>query len=194
MTGWGFKQVYNLKGGIAGWKGHSAAGPSEMGMLLLNGSETPQEVIFLAYGLEEGLRKFYSDSSKLAIDSAVVAILTKLTQVEVKHKQSLFDLFVSIDPTPLDTDTFQQKITSEFMEGGLEPDKLIEYGKQEFKTAAAVLDFAMMLEAQAMDLYMRYAENSENPEVKNIFFKMANEEKAHLKSLGDVFVERTEVK
>jgi rubrerythrin len=165
-----------------------------MGMLLLKGSETPQEVIFLAYGLEEGLRKFYSESSKLAIDATVVAILTKLAQVEVKHKQRLFDLFLSIDPTPLDSDSFEQKITSEFMEGGFEPDKLIEYGKQEFKTEAAVLDFAMMLEAQAMDLYMRYAENSENLEVKNIFFKMANEEKAHLKSLGDVFVESREFK
>jgi rubrerythrin len=44
----------------------------------------------------------------------------------------------------------------------------------------------MMLEAQAMDLYMRYAEKSEDSEVKKVLFKMANEEKAHLKSLGDL--------
>ncbi len=186
LTGRGFKQVFNLKGGIAGWKGHAAAGPGEMGMMLLKGNETPREIIFLAYGLEEGLRKFYSSSSKLAIDSAVVAILTKLAEIEVKHKQRLFDLYLTIDPTPLNTETFEKKITSVFMEGGFEPDKLLEQSMQEFKTAADVLDFAMMLEAQAMDLYMRYAEKSEDPEVKNIFFKMANEEKAHLKSLGDL--------
>jgi rubrerythrin len=33
---------------------------------------------------------------------------------------------------------------------------------------------------------MRYAEKSEDSEVKKVFFKMANEEKAHLKSLGDL--------
>jgi rubrerythrin len=33
---------------------------------------------------------------------------------------------------------------------------------------------------------MRYAQRSEDPAVKNLFFDMANEEKAHLKSLGDL--------
>jgi rubrerythrin len=44
----------------------------------------------------------------------------------------------------------------------------------------------MMLEAQAMDLYMRYADKCEDQKVKPILFKMADEEKAHLKSLGDL--------
>jgi rubrerythrin len=55
-----------------------------------------------------------------------------------------------------------------------------------FKTAAVVIDFAMMLEAQSMDLYMRYAEKNEDSEVKEILFNLAQEEKAHLKSLGDL--------
>ena len=186
LTGIGFKQVYNLKGGIAAWQGHAAAGPSEMGMMLLKGNETLREVICLAYGLEEGLRKFYSMSIKLAIGPAVVGALTRLVKIELKHKQRLFDLFLSIEPTPLDIDAFEKRITSEFMEGGFDPDKFLEQSMPALNTAAGVLDFAMMLEAQAMDLYMRYAEKSENPEAKNIFYQMANEEKAHLKSLGDI--------
>jgi sulfur-carrier protein adenylyltransferase/sulfurtransferase len=186
LTGRGFKQVYNLKGGIAAWQGHAAAGPSEMGMVLLEGNETPREVICLAYGLEERLRKFYSTSSKLAIDPEVVGILTKLAEIEAKHKQRLFDLYLTIDPTPLNVEAFDSRITSELMEGGFDPDKLLEQSMPAFKTAAGVLDFAMTLEAQAMDLYMRYAEKSDDPEVKNVFYKMANEEKAHLKSLGDL--------
>ena len=50
----------------------------------------------------------------------------------------------------------------------------------------------MTLEAQAMDLYMRYAQRSEDPEVKNLLFDMANEEKAHLKSLGDLLDKRVD--
>ena len=155
-----------------------------MGMMLLKGNETPREVISLAYGLEEGLRKFYSTSTKLAIGPEVVDILTKFSEIEVKHKQRLFDLYLTIDPTPLNMATFENRITSELMEGGFDADKLLEQNIPAMKTASSVLDFAMMLEAQAMDLYMRYADKSEDPEVKNILFKMANEEKAHLKSLG----------
>ena len=44
----------------------------------------------------------------------------------------------------------------------------------------------MMLEAQGMDLYMRCAEKSENPKVQEILFEMAGDEKAHLKSLGNL--------
>ena len=186
LTSRGFEQVYNLKGGIAAWQGHAAAGPSEMGMILLKGNETPREVICLAYGLEEGLRKFYSMSIKLAIGTAVVGVLTKLAKIEVKHKQRLFDLYLTIEPVPLGVDAFEKRITSEFMEGGFDPDKFLEQSMPALKTAAEVLDFAMMLEAQAMDLYMRYAEKSEDPEVKNILYQMANEEKAHLKSLGHI--------
>jgi sulfur-carrier protein adenylyltransferase/sulfurtransferase len=186
LTGKGFKQVFNLKGGIAAWQGHSAAGPSEMGMMLLKGNETPQEIIYLAYGLEEGLRKFYSRSSNLAIDSAVVGVLAKLAEIEVKHKQRLFDLYLTIDANPLNVEAFENNVSSVFMEGGFDPDSLMEQSLSEFKTTASVLDFAMMLEAQAMDLYMRYAEKSKDPEAKNIFYKMADEEKAHLKSLGSI--------
>ena len=157
-----------------------------MGMMLLQGNETPREVICLAYGLEEGLRKFYSMSSKLAIDPEVIAMLTKLAEIEINHKQRLKDLYLRFDPTALNGEAFENRITSELIEGGFDPDKLLKQSMPTFKTAAAVLDFAMMLEAQAMDLYMRYAEKSENPEVKKILFNMGNEEKAHLKSLGDL--------
>ena len=178
--------MYNLKGGIAAWQGHAAAGPAEMGMVLLKGNETPREVICLAYGLEEGLRKFYSMSVELAIDPKVVSILTKLAEIEVKHKQRLFDIYLTIDPTAWNVEAFENSIISELVEGGFDSDKLLEQSMPTFKTAARVLDFAMMLEAQAMDLYMRYAQRSEDPAVKNLLFDMANEEKAHLKSLGDL--------
>ena len=194
MNGGGFKQVYNLKGGIAAWHGHAAAGPGEMGMMLLKGNETPREVICLAYGLEEGLRKFYSMSIKLAVDSEVAGTLAKLAEIEVIHKQRLFDLYRTIDSAEVDREVFERTITSEMLEGGFDPDKLLAQSIPTFKTAAGVLDFAMMLEAQAMDLYMRYAEKSEDPDVQKILYNMAQEEKGHLKSLGKLLDKHTDVK
>lgn len=160
-----------------------------MGMMLLKGDETRLDVICLAYGLEEGLRKFYSSSAKLAIDHEVVGVLIKLAEIEELHKQKLFDLYLTIDPNPTDLITFEANIKSELIEGGFDPDILLEHSTQVVKTAAGVLDFAMMLEAQAMDLYMRYAEKSADLQVKNILFKMADEEKGHLKRLGNLMGE-----
>jgi rubrerythrin len=157
-----------------------------MGMMILKGDETPQDIICLAYGLEEGLRKFYAASTQMAIETEVVKVLSKLAEIEARHKQKLFGLYKIIDSADTTIESFEKKVNSELMEGGFDSDKLLEESTPAFKTAAEVLNFAMMLEAQGMDLYMRYAEKSENPRVKEILFDMAGDEKAHLKSLGDL--------
>jgi rubrerythrin len=187
LTAQGFKQVYNLKGGIAAWQGQAAAGPPEMGMILVKGDETPQDIICLAYGLEEGLQKFYAAATQMAIEAEVIKVLSQLAEIEERHKQRLFDLYKTIDAADTTIESFESKVNSELMEGGFDPDKLLESSKPAFKNATDVLSFAMMLEAQGMDLYMRYADKSEVAQVKEILYKMADEEKAHLKSLGDLF-------
>jgi len=47
----------------------------------------------------------------------------------------------------------------------------------------------MMLETQALDLYLRFADKSTNAETKTILFKIAREEKAHLAALGRLLEE-----
>ena len=175
-----------MKGGIAAWQGQAAAGPEEMGMMLLKGDETPQDVICLAYGLEEGLYKFYSAASRLAIEAEVSAVLEKLAEIEVRHKEKLFNLFKMVDSEDTSIESFEKKVSAELMEGGFDSGSLLNEAGSAFNTAAEVLNFAMMLEAQGMDLYMRYAEKSENPKVREILFEMAEDEKAHLKSLGNL--------
>ena len=46
------------------------------------------------------------------------------------------------------------------------------------------ISVAMMLEAQALDLYLRYSQKSTDQSCKEIFFTLSEEEKAHLASLG----------
>ena len=186
LAGSGFKRVYNLKGGLAAWQGREAAGPSSAGMILLKGNETPKDVICTAYGLEEGLRKFYFNSAKRVCEPEVIEILTKLAEIEVIHKKRLFNLYLNFDVNARDMETFETMINSEFMEGGFNIDRFYEQSMQAFDTATGVLNFAMMLEAQSMDLYMRFSDKSEDPHVKEILFKIADEEKAHLNSLGEL--------
>ena len=186
MTGQGFKEVYNLKGGIAAWQGQAAAGSEEIGMLLITGDESPQDIVRLAYGLEEGLQKFYAASSRRALDPEVIKVLGRLAEIEVRHKQKLFDLYQTIESSKPTIESFEAQVSSELTEGGFDPDKLVESSLPTLKNAADVINFAMMLEAQGMDLYMRYANKSRDPHVKDILFQMAEDEKAHLKRLGEL--------
>jgi len=55
-----------------------------------------------------------------------------------------------------------------------------------FGSVQGLLDLAMMLETQALDLYLRFAEISADERTQNVLFSIADEEKAHLSSLGDL--------
>lgn len=182
--------MYNLKGGIKSWQGHETSGPAEMGMVLLTGHETSGEVIILAYGLETGLKDFYTRIGETTDDPDVSELLGKLAKIEDHHRQRLYNLYASLVPGTVDQQSIETGAGSGILEGGFETDTFIEQNRPAMQTSVGVLDVAMMLETQAMDLYMRYAEKSSDDKAKQIFSDLANEEKAHLKRLGDLMNEK----
>lgn len=184
LAGKGFNEVYNLKGGIKAWEGLTAFGPAEMGMVHLRGDETSQEIIVLAYGMEDGLAGFYKNLSERMDDPEVVGLLVKLAKIEKKHKKRLFDLYITFEPTVTDMETFEDDIVSDVMEGGFTTEEFLEKNIDSMKTVPDVLSMAMMLETQAMDLYMRYSEKSKDEKSRTVLYNIAEEEKAHLKALG----------
>ena len=93
LSGQGFNEVFNLTGGIKAWNGLKAAGPMEQGMALINGEETPSEILMIAYGLEEGLRSFYAQMASQSEDRTINELFTKLSNLEVAHKNRLFRLY-----------------------------------------------------------------------------------------------------
>mgnify|MGYP000010557075 FL=1 len=59
-----------------------------------------------------------------------------------------------------------------------------------FGSVQGILDLAMMLETQALDLYLRFAEKTTDERTQQVLFSIADEEKAHLSSLGDLMDEK----
>ena len=72
------------------------------------------------------------------------------------------------------------------LEGGFGLDDFMKENESFFGSVQGVLDLAMMLETQALDLYLRFAEKSTHERTQNALFSIADEEKAHLSSLGDL--------
>ena len=165
-------------------------GSEKMGMTLLKGNERPAEIIGLAYALEEALRQFYISSAAATDDPDVSALLNHLADIETSHKDRLFNLYRSIEDTPVDKETFEAQSDSHDMEGGFAVDDFNAQNRSGLQTTEEVLSLAMMVEAQAMDLYLRYADRRVDLEAKKILCQIADEEKAHLHSLGSMLEQK----
>ena len=183
LSGKGFKEVYNLRGGIRAWNDQKVVGPVEEGMALFEGNEPPEELLMLAYGMEIGLESFYRDMASGIEEQEVVNLFIQLAKFEEGHQMRIFKLYQTLVPSVLDRLTFEENIVSEAMEGGLTPEEFLEQNTPAMQTAQDVLDIAMMIEAQAFDLYSRYAGKGQQAEAKTILFKLAEDEKTHLKNL-----------
>lgn len=190
LAGMGFKTVYNIKGGIMAWNGRVADGPAELNLDLVRGDETPSEVITLAYGMEMSLAAFYRAMIPEVSDVDVVALLDKLASIEDKHKQYLLDLSRSLLAAEPDVTALESASNRRILEGGLDADTLREKNLSVVQTAAGLLELAMMLETQALDLYLRFAGKIENDAARQVLFSIGNEEKAHLAALGKLLEEK----
>ena len=184
LAGQGFEEVFNLKGGIAAWQGLQAFGPAEMGMTPLQGTETPQEVIVIAYGMEQGLADFYSRVSGMTRDRKIGDTLQKLIAVEEKHKDKLFKLYQGLEPSAQEKAVFEKRIVLGVMEGGFTGEEFLENNRPLLDTVENLLSLAMMLETQALDLYTRYAQKVEGVQSRSVLEDIAEEEKGHLAVLG----------
>jgi len=192
LSGWGFKEVYNLAGGIKAFQGPKAAGPRELNLELVRGDETPAEIITLAYGLEKALQLFYETLQKQTPDQELQDLFGELARVEVKHAQRLFEVYVQVEPGGQDLPAFEAGVVPGTLEGGFDAREFLETNQSHLQTVPQVLDLAMMLETQALDLYLRFAERCSQAQTKEVLISLAEEEKTHLANLGQLLEEKLE--
>jgi rhodanese-related sulfurtransferase/rubrerythrin len=192
LSGWGFKEVYNLAGGIKAFQGPKAAGPQELNLDLVRGDETPAEIITLAYGMEKALQLFYETLQQQSPDQDIQDLFGKLARVEVEHARRLFEVYAQVEPGGRDRQAFEAGVVSRTLEGGFDAQKFLETNQSQLQTVPQVLDLAMMLETQALDLYLRFAGRCSQAQTKEALFTLAEEEKAHLASLGRLLEEKLE--
>ena len=190
LSGRGFQEVYNLSGGIKAYRGATASGPQELNLDMVRGDESPEEMLKLAFGLEQALEIFYDKCLEQAEDKDLKDLFTKLEHVEAVHKKKIYDRYAALVENAPDMAAFEADMTSDVMEGGFQVKDFLAANQPWLKSLLEVLELAMMLETQALDLYMRFAEKSREEGTKKVLFTLADEEKAHLKSLSRLFDEK----
>lgn len=191
MSGQGFKEVYNLKGGIKAWQGVKAVGPVELNLDLIRGDESPGEMITLVYGMEEALRRYYLYFSEQRAETPARNLFHTLAAVEEKHQALLRAAWLGLEPRPGTVEHLTGTASGQVLEGGFKYDEFVRENEPRLATEREILELALMLETQALDLYLRFADREGEGATKKILYRLGDEEKVHLAALGRLLDEQT---
>ena len=189
LAGKGFDQIYNMSGGIKAWNSNIAIGPEDLGLALFTGTESVEDVLVVAYSLEDGLRDFYLSMTAKVSNLKVKDIFQKLSDIEIKHKERVFAEYLSVTGKIESVQEFEKNIVAAAVEGGLTTEEYINLYQPDVESEMDVISLAMSIEAQALDLYQRAADNTADDKSKAILNQIAAEETAHLSQLGKLMEE-----
>lgn len=178
-----------MAGGIKAWNSNTAFGPMETGLALFSGKEKTEDVLLVAYALETGLQDFYISMQKRITHEEIQILFNKLSVIEKKHQDRIFSQYKKIAASPLSRDEFKCRTEAHAIEGGLTTEEYLALYPTDFSVAAEVISLAMGIEAQALDLYLRAADNCPQEEASRALLRIAEEERTHLKLLGDLLDE-----
>ena len=185
----GFKEVYSMEGGIQAWNGLVAKGIPEAGMAYFLPAAKPEELMALAWLLEDGSRKFYTEMSKRLEDPAAKTLYRGLMAEEEKHQESLFRIYQETTGPKADPGFPGSVISGEpaeaYMEGGMRVNEALEW--TEDKDLSDILELSVSLEVNSLDLYIKMERKVEDERAKKTFTVLAEEEKNHLSRLNSVF-------
>ena len=184
LAGKGFDNVYNVTGGFKAWKAEAALGKEEVGLDLFTGDESPEQTLVVAYSLEDGLRDFYLSMIPKVKDNDAKKLFQKLSQIEVKHQDRIFNEYIRITGKAVSREEFEKNIVIKAVEGGLTTEEYANIFQPDWESVPDIIGLAMSIEAQALDLYLRAADRSSDPQSKKALIQIADEERTHLAQLG----------
>lgn len=182
----GFKKVINMAGGIKAWDSEQAVGAEDVGLSLFSGREALEELLVVAYSLEKGLQDFYLSLIAQVKSAPVKQLFEKLAAIEVVHQERIFNEYRKVSTRATSRQEFEQDLVAQALEGGLTTREYLDLYRPDLEVEAEVVALAMAIEAQALDLYLRVSDRTPATDSKNALLQIAEEERAHLKQLGQL--------
>ena len=192
LDGAGFKQVYSMEGGIRAWKGLVAEKTPESGIAYFLPATKPGELAALAWFLENGTRRFYTELSHSLGEPYISDLYAELASAEERHEATLLDLYREFVGAP-PNDGFPKSIISvenedDIMEGGMRVSEALQWAKQ--KSVAEILELSLALETNSYDLYLVMELRLKDQPSSRVFRVLSGEEKQHLQLLSALLEER----
>jgi sulfur-carrier protein adenylyltransferase/sulfurtransferase len=189
LSGQGFANILNLSGGFNSWTSDTAFLGEEKGLALFDGVTSVEQALTVAYSLEAGLKAFYESMAAKVESAPVRQLFHQLSQIEAKHQDRILEQYTELTGQPVTRETFESQKLPEVLEGGLTTEEYANLLMPSYDTVTEIIELAMSIEAQAMDLYLRASAKAENEAGKKALIQIANEEKTHLARLGQLMEE-----
>ena len=193
LLGAGLKNVYSMEGGIRAWKGMVAHGVPEAGMAYFSPAADAEEIVGLAWALEEGSKFFYQGvADHFSQDKKAQEMFSWLVSAEKSHEKHLLETYEKLTGKEPDCDKlhakFSDSLNGSVMEGGIPVKEALSWIKDKGVTES--LELAIAMEVNAFDLYVKMSRAIADEQAKQIFEKLSEEEQMHLQKLSDLLDER----
>lgn len=154
-------------------------------MALFSGSESAEDSVIVAYGLEEGLRDFYLSMQEQTTDTGVRDLFARLAEIEIRHQDRLQKLYQEITGRQTDAAEFSRNIVAPELEGGMTTQEYLALFAPDLGSITDILSLAMSIEAQALDLYQRASFQAKDEKARKTLQQIADEERQHMQYLAD---------
>ena len=182
-----------MEGGIRAWKGMVAHGPPEAGMAYFSPAANAEEIVGLAWSLEEGSKLFYQGvAENFSADREAREMFNWLVSAEKGHEKHLLETYESLSGAPPDFEKLRSKFSDSLggsvMEGGIPVKEALAWIKD--KGVSESLELAIAMEINAYDLYIRMSRTIEDKQAQQIFKKLSAEEQVHLEKLAGLLDKR----
>ncbi len=181
-----------MEGGIRAWEGFVAEGIPEAGMAYFPPATRLEQMIGLAWLLEDGSQKFYESLAKTIEEQEAKKIFQSLKKSEESHKATLWKMheeFLGKPPTPgFPATVISGHPAGDVMEGGMSLNEALKW--TEGKALKEILELSMSLETNSYDLYLKMVQKAEDGNLKEIFGALSEQEKKHLEQLTSLFLKK----
>ena len=181
-----------MAGGINAWKGLVAEGAPQSGMAHFSPATKPEELIALAWLLEDGSRKFYSELVSTLTDKEAIDLYHQLATAEESHQASLLKLYQEFSGKASDPgfpgSVIQPGKEGDVMEGGMLVDEALQWAKG--KKTIDILELCLSLETNSYDLYLKMERQMKDQRSAQVFNLLSGEEKQHLERLSSLLEKR----
>ena len=189
LSGQGFADIINVAGGFNLWTSDVAFLGEEKGLALFDGVASVESALAVAYSLEAGLKEFYDTMANQVENDPARQLFHQLSQIEVKHQDRILEQYAAATGQAVTRKTFEAQQVLAVLEGGLTTEEYANLLMPSTDTLADIIELAMSIEAQALDLYLRASQKADNEAGRKALLQIADEEKMHLARLGKLMEE-----
>lgn len=189
LSGQGFGEIYNLSGGFNAWSDEVAFLGEEKGLALFDGVASVESALAVAFSLEAGLKDFYDSMAAKVDNDPARQLFHQLSQIEVKHQDRILEQYAQATGQAVTRESFSANQVADVLEGGLTTEEYANLLMPSFDTLEEIIELAMSIEAQALDLYLRASQKAASQAGKQALIRIADEEKMHLVRLGQLMEE-----